>query len=251
MFTEHPDLWAPDLDTVLWRYMDMPKFVSLLEYQSLWFAGLDTLEDPYEGLPPRGLINEMWRSVEGQPESEQPKLRERVKHTSGVLASAREQVYANCWHASPVESAAMWKIYSRVGDGIAVRTTFERFRDCFSDSDTAVHGGMVDYVDLENFVPKSDKLSTFEWATKKRVSFAYEHEFRGLVCTKWVPDRGFLIPLDISRLIESVYISPSAPSWFADIVSRICNRYIEQANVVHSDLLSYPEDLEPIYSKPR
>ena len=36
----------------VWRYLDLPKLIDLLETQSLYFARADTLEDPLEGMWP-------------------------------------------------------------------------------------------------------------------------------------------------------------------------------------------------------
>lgn len=249
LLTEHPHLCTPDSDTVLWRYVDMPKLISLLEYRALWFAGLDTLEDPYEGLPPRGLISEMWRAVEYAPVEKQHEIRDRVKHTSGVLASARELVYVNCWHASAIESMAMWKIYGRLGDGIAIRTTFDRFRNSVTDESVLVYGGMVEYVDFDTYIPPSGTWSGLEWATTKRRSFDYEREFRGLVTTKRVPERGFLVSVDVQTLVEEIYVAPTAPHWFADVVRKVCKIYDETIAVTQSELLREPSDLQPIRSK--
>ena len=43
-----------DDDTVIWKYMDLNKFISLLSSQSLWFARLDKNweVDPFEGKVP-------------------------------------------------------------------------------------------------------------------------------------------------------------------------------------------------------
>ena len=37
----------------VWRYTDVPKFVSLLAHRALYFARLDRLDDPFEGSLPR------------------------------------------------------------------------------------------------------------------------------------------------------------------------------------------------------
>ena len=50
MRNSHPSL-DRDLppDAVLWRYMDFPKFVSMLKEGALWFSRADLLGDPLEG----------------------------------------------------------------------------------------------------------------------------------------------------------------------------------------------------------
>ena len=51
MYKEHEAFTPPLSDTVLWRYMDFTKFVSLLEKQALFFARADK-HDPFEGAWP-------------------------------------------------------------------------------------------------------------------------------------------------------------------------------------------------------
>src|SRR5438270_12340311 len=59
MYKEHPYLLPPDLASVLWRYVDLPQLLWVLESRALWFSRLDQFEDPYEGAPPRPLIGAM------------------------------------------------------------------------------------------------------------------------------------------------------------------------------------------------
>jgi hypothetical protein len=40
------------LDTVLWRYMDFTKFISMLVTNRLWLARVDCLGDAFEGWMP-------------------------------------------------------------------------------------------------------------------------------------------------------------------------------------------------------
>ena len=53
----------PPADTILWRYMDFTKFVSLLEKRSLFFARADKLGDPFEGATPINNIKARYTSL--------------------------------------------------------------------------------------------------------------------------------------------------------------------------------------------
>jgi hypothetical protein len=239
MFADHPELTAPDLDTTLWRYMDLARLLSLLEKRALWFARLDTLGDPYEGRPPKPVIDELWDIPAHIAPEEHSQRREAAEHNTRVLSRARLLLYVSCWHASEVESAAMWSVYSRFGEGLAVRTTFERFRACFApDEEPSVHGGMVRYVDFESYRPSSSNL--FDWATLKRSSYAHEREFLGILMGPRRENIGLLVPVDLNMLIAAVYVAPVAPAWYADLVVRICRRYEVRASVQQSTLLEHP-----------
>ena len=51
-FKEHPEFLVPgSADAKIWRYMDLAKFLSLLDQRCLYFSRLDRLSefDPFEG----------------------------------------------------------------------------------------------------------------------------------------------------------------------------------------------------------
>lgn len=53
LFEEHPVFIAPDdKKNKIWRYMDFPKLISMLEKDALFFVRTDKLFDPYEGTIP-------------------------------------------------------------------------------------------------------------------------------------------------------------------------------------------------------
>ncbi len=61
LIENHPVLNAPKGDITLWRYMDIPSFIYLLEKSSLIFVRSDLFEDKYEGTLPKttaSLLNE-------------------------------------------------------------------------------------------------------------------------------------------------------------------------------------------------
>jgi hypothetical protein len=50
MFNEHPSFQAPANPNVsIWRYMDLTKFLWMLQEKALFFTRADFLGDPYEG----------------------------------------------------------------------------------------------------------------------------------------------------------------------------------------------------------
>ena len=47
-WTPNAKLSQPDDDATIWRYMDLPKFLSLIEQRALYFALPHQLEDTWE-----------------------------------------------------------------------------------------------------------------------------------------------------------------------------------------------------------
>lgn len=98
----------------LWRYTNLSKFTDLLEKKALYFARADRFEDPFEGIfPTNG--------------SKDP-----IHHmTKQFYQLNRKWVCINCWHLNEFESAAMWSLYTNKNQGIAIQTTYNRFKNCF------------------------------------------------------------------------------------------------------------------------
>jgi hypothetical protein len=127
-----------DLDVPIWRYLKFERFVWMLENGALYFSSVDRFEDPFEGA-----LTELEDREFSAAYDETVQAAARF-HT---VTYSRRRVMANCWHASPHESAAMWKLYAGTEKAVAVRSTFSRLRDAVKD--IAVGIGMIQYVDHE------------------------------------------------------------------------------------------------------
>src|SRR6266704_1536349 len=114
-----------DLDSPIWRYVDIAKFLDLLSTSQHYFARADNLSDPFEGSwPLLGIERRRKRYTEDSEATFNYAGREFVGGT-----------YLNCWHLSPHESAAMWNLYSGASKGIAIRSTCQRIIDAFQTTD--------------------------------------------------------------------------------------------------------------------
>jgi len=181
---------------------------------------LDRLRDPYEGLP-NSLTVEDWKHYECS-EGELGRL----------YAASRLWTYANSWHLNEFESAAMWELYLKTTEGIAVETTVGRLRESFSAEQTQkVFIGTVNYIDYETEpVPWRNGFSL---ALHKRQSFAHEQELRALVWllvnldtdTKVAPPEGVNVRVDLTHLIRKVFVSPSAGAWYVDVVTALLEKF--------------------------
>lgn len=251
-------------EAMLWRYVDFTKLIALLETGSLHFARTDQLNDPFEG----SMTGPMAAPITAffPPESLGEMAPDAVARAdSGVRVArqqARMQTYLCCWNHSEIESDALWGRYVQAEAGIAIRSTFGRLVDCFGTDPLppppidergphsfpareCVFVGKVNYVDYETAVwPVNNGFWPF---VHKRLSFSYENEVRATI---WdvppVLDSGSETPLglnvdiDVERLIESLWISPVAPSWLLELVEAVCSRYGMQFAVQMSALSGSP-----------
>ena len=124
------------------RYMDISKLVSLLDTGALFFPRADRFSDTWEGsVSPSDLkaFNEMVAN-----EEDREILKSNYRRT---FPGFRRHTYISCWHENPGESAAMWKLYLKSDEGIAVQTSFGRLRRELEESSRCIRFGRVQYRD--------------------------------------------------------------------------------------------------------
>lgn len=251
MYKEHLIFEKPiDVNTKIWRYLDFTKFVSLLDKQALFFARSDKLNDPFEGsiskvnLIERFLLSKNW--------SEKAKINwaKTQIDSSNFFKELRRFTIINSWHLNNFESAAMWKLYLKNDDGVAIQSTFNRLTKCFNGfTKYDIYIGKIKYIDYEmEMVPEGFTFYPFLY---KRKSFEHEQELRALIQKYPIKnkkldysfdlfDRGEYIPVDLGNLIEKIYVSPTSPTWFKELVSSITNKFNLKKEVLQSILSEDP-----------
>lgn len=239
--------------------MNFTKFVSMLDRQALFFTSADAFRDSdhCEG----SLTNEF--------------IRERANKfpgsrfiSSDMARLMRKCTYLNCWHMNDIESYAMWEVYVKTKEGVAVQSTYRRLRDGFGQCQDDIHIGCVSYLNyLQDSMPSGTDTNTMAPFLYKRQQFSYEKELRvvvqdeskleypeGVSAVKIEADgteRRFLhpayadtaqaapgieVPCDLECLVQHVYVSPRAPRWFAELVSSVLKRYGLNRSVISSEL---------------
>ncbi len=157
--------------TEVWRYMDMWKFMSLLETSTFYFSRLDTLEDPFDGqLRPYEIPHA--KNLVLHALTETPSARERFEASWDKLlrqgATSRfGPVYVSCWHVAKHSSLAMWKLYCPSGQGVAIVSTVGKLRE-LADVEPALFISKVEYESVKRLgrVDKWEELP-FAWANRK------------------------------------------------------------------------------------
>lgn len=249
MYSIHPACHPPSSDdVVIWRYMNLPKFLDLLETESLYFSQVSKLGDAFEGSLSRPSIE---------------RFRERYENSNSATKGPKADIFAqeiyqlnqhffyvSCWHMSAYESAAMWAQYST--EGIAIRSTFGRLKTVVEPHPDDVFIGTVEYPDYDNVV--IDFGVTIEPLFYKRRSFEYEREVRAVM--PGVPGTGSTMPellatfanqpaglkvkIDVAGLIEGISVSPNRPQWFGGLVQALIRRYGYDLPVIRSSLEDRP-----------
>lgn len=233
------------MSAYLWRYVDLAKFVHLIATRTLHFTRIDQFKDKFEGSYPLRNLRD-W---------------ERKYPEVGDFKHYRKFACVSCWYESIHESAAMWEIYGKNGQGIAIRSTRERLKESLDD-DTL----FFENVKYTDFLRKKAKISfPYEAFLFKRIEFKSEQEFRLAIFKlpespgfeggfprlgspekqEGFPESGINIEVNLRSLIERIVLSPYSIKWYRDVIKDIMARYdLGSLTVAESELT-----LDPVYPK--
>ena len=263
MYEEHDTFIQPkDEEIKIWRYMDFTKLLSLINTCSLYFSRADKLGDPFEGSLPKtdyATRNALFESIsKGVKKSLSPELYKRFNTENFQKFEAKKLltrfICINCWHKNEHESAAMWKLYLKSDEGVAIQSTYARLKRCVID-ERNVYLGMVEY---RNYTTDAFGLSDiYAPFLHKRKSFEHENEVRAIVqnfpntedlLNFTLPlghlldsiEHGLLVKIDIHKLIENIYVAPNAPDWFRELVETVITKYGYDFTVRQSKLNENP-----------
>jgi hypothetical protein len=243
-YKPHVKVTVPSANTVIWRYVDLPRFMSMLETKSLWFSSIAVLakDDQWEASFPRR-AREMWREQSGEDNLD--RMRQYIF----------DRAFVNCWHMNPHESDAMWKLYSQGGNNIVIRSTFRKLRETIGSCAEPISAGKVEYIDHTRYdfkkkmldvAPGSKILNITPALLWKRLSFKHERELRAFYYTE-SPARGPDTPgmpmvVDLNLLFGEVRVSPRSPEWFRELIEQLMARYgFEDVPVKRSSMDDEPE----------
>ena len=216
-------------DVQIWRYMDLAKYLAILQRRSLFFPRATLLGDPFEGSSTKPMVafrqHVMKHRISDPALAAYKNLPDNYDATMGeAVKNMVSQHLICCWHMNEHESAAMWSLYLRSNEGVCIQSTYRKLRSCLPN---CVFIGEVNYIDYQtqSFSPQN----TFNFIMHKRKSFEHERELRALF---WEVDSvpgaqpykakieaaGLWIEVDLPSLIERVYISPAAEPWLARVI---------------------------------
>lgn len=229
MYVNDKNIKLPDdPETVIWKYLDLSKFVDLLLYRKLFMSRSDKFEDQYEG-------------TFSEPTFEE--IRKLSVHNPDFLdyyKTHRQNVVISSWHINEYESFAMWQIFTQKSEGLAIQSTLGRLQQSLAvENEYEQHIGEVNYIDYKKeYIPFENAFFPFLF---KRKSFQYEREVR--IITDMTPygqkiDNGVKIDIDICTLIEKIYIHPKSENWYKNLVIELVKRLGFDFTIEKSDLES-------------
>ncbi|TRX36481.1 hypothetical protein FNW52_07675 [Flavobacterium sp. ZT3R18] len=229
MYLNNPNIKLPqDPDTIVWKYLDLSKFLDLLLSQKLFMSRSDKFEDQYEGTFSEPTFEEIKKLATNNPDF------------LNYYKTHREKVAISSWHINEYESFAMWQIFTQNSEGLAIQSTVKRLQDALvPEKNYKQFIGEVNYIDYKKeYIPFDDLFFPFLF---KRKSFQYEREVR--IITDVADNNiklndGLKINVDISQLIEKIYIHPKSENWYKKLVIQLVTQLGFDFEIEKSDLES-------------
>lgn len=183
----------PNDNEYLWKYMDIHKFLDLINHKCIIFSRMDQFEDALEGIPSDTLsrflkINKDSKLNLAQIIIDHEKL---IAKSKPELFGRLDEVlqiqtrnYISCWFYEQSESMAMWNLYSNA-DGIALKVPFGKLKSNLKLNESSISNficGNVNYFNYRKHDPYMNYSSDQELvALKKDISFSHEKEIRFVV----------------------------------------------------------------------
>jgi hypothetical protein len=229
MYLNNQNIKLPeDPDTIIWKYLDLSKFLDLLMSKKLFMSRSDKFEDQYEGTFSEPTFEEIRKLSIDNPDFLQ------------FYKTHREQVAISSWHINEYESFAMWQIFTQNTEGLAIQSTIGRLQNALApENNYKQFIGEVNYIDYKKeYIPFDDMFFPFLF---KRKSFQYEREVRiisDVAESKITLNDGLKINVDISQLIEKIYIHPKSENWYKNLVIQLVKQLGFDFTIEKSDLES-------------
>jgi hypothetical protein len=229
MYLNNPNIKLPqDADTIVWKYLDLSKFLDLLLSRKLFMSRSDKFEDQYEGTFSEPTFEEIKKLSTNNPDF------------LNYYKTHREKVAISSWHINEYESFAMWQIFTQNSEGLAIQSTVKRLQDALiPEKNYRQYIGEVNYIDYKKeYIPFDDLFFPFLF---KRKSFQYEREVRIItdVTENTIKlNDGLKINVDITQLIEKIYIHPKSENWYKNLVIQLVKQLGFDFEIEKSDLES-------------
>jgi hypothetical protein len=229
MYHSNPNInLTEDPDTIVWKYLDLSKFLDLLMSKKLFMSRSDKFEDQYEGTFSEPTYDEIKKLSIDNPDF------------LNYYKTHREKVAISSWHINEYESYAMWQIFTQNTEGLAIQSTIGRLQNALiPENSYKQYIGEVNYIDYKKeYIPFDDMFFPFLF---KRKSFQYEREVRII---SDVGERnitlndGLKINIDINQLIEKIFIHPKSENWYKNLVIELVKELGFDFTIEKSDLES-------------
>lgn len=227
-------------DVEITRYMPMPHFVGLLS-QGMFVPKATLFDDEWEGLSRL--------MYEGLPSDKQE------------IDWAKEWIYISCWYQSHKESMAMWNIYGKYSEAIAIHTSTDKLIEVINvDQEFKTYPkqfNFVTYMDLKSYpsplheskidgrtnsIKRHLYLNLLKEFYYKHEAYQHENEIRLCLVDKKPKgpysknkSQGVYIK-GAEKCIDMITLAPYSPEWYVNTVKDVVAKFGYAIPVYKSEL---------------
>ena len=221
-----------DLDLILWKYLDLWKFESLLKENAIFFCRIDKFpDDPFEGSTPAKVKEKRFKDIMALElfygNSNISKMHNQNEMISSFQKNVlRKRTVVNCWHISKDECNLMWNSYlANIEKGIVIKTNLTKLIKSFEQTPESIKCWLTHYLDYEkeDWLRNYNSFDLFAPFIHKKSGFIKENELRLIYqfsifegrkldefWNQQLPIDGILLKLNLNILIEEIYCSPKS-----------------------------------------
>ena len=218
-------------DDVIWKYYTLPDFICLLQEKKLFFTRVDLASDP----------NEFPITEKDAQSFSFATMEEYISEVNRIKGKS----YINCWRMSEFESFGMWKSYSDIRTGVAIKTTVKRLIDSCnsqmnSDNNRDITIGKVRYINNvdESTQMQRERLNFLYVVLSKTKPYENEQELRlTFECaSNDTLEVSKPVNVNLQTLIQDIYIGAEAKPYHVEAIKNMLSLYGINVNVTKSNV---------------
>jgi hypothetical protein len=249
----HPVFPVPEnLDTRIWRYMELYKFKWLIEEERLYMPLVGDLGDSLEGTISEGQRTG-WNNQRLSVEQCSLKIFDHnINFFEKFAYKISQKSFVSCWHMNAESLPNMFEAFFPYSeDVVAICSTYKKLRE---EMLPFVCIGMINYIDHKNEVLFSQRHNLFECImTKDKMKCEWEKEIR---CVAHYPGRFgieyedpqsvykrednekpvYAPKINLKNLVHSIHLPPSSNTKHCDNVIQILGLKNLQHLLVPTDI---------------
>ncbi|HIF9389000.1 TPA: hypothetical protein ACX6R5_000854 [Photobacterium damselae] len=198
-------------EIIIQRYMNLSKFLFLLQNSSLFLPKMSIFDDQLEGgltandylkksndadildLSLNGFLpvsNETSKEREERLKNANSLVQQLKKSTfdtpfgsylkddvQDIFPKCREHIYVSCWHRSSFECSAMWQLYGAERNSVCIFTTAGKLNQQLLDKSSTYKMQLEEVHYLDHAVASFDERAIHPFVSKS-LSFSFEKELR-------------------------------------------------------------------------
>jgi len=223
--------YIPNDKDIIWKYMSLDNFIYLLEYNCLYLPRADSNPIYFEGHFFKSDIYYLTNAYRKDGGFEKPidAAKEVFKH----LEKYKSCTYLDCWHKNSDENFAMWKIYGKTDNSIAIKTSVKKLKNIYNNKEKSdCYLAEVLYYNFDDYnISKLTNIDLLPFIRKPDF-FYYEEEIRGII--QWGGMPGVEYPLfetipftkrsehfELSDFVDEIVICPYSSDWLLKLIEKL------------------------------